>query len=247
MLDALRVLWAALVGLYDEALVLIRGNLLWLVLTIPLYLVTAALLVPLAAMGSGAEQVSAPAWPFLLAALLTIVLPSPGAFGVGALAEVIAQRDSPRFEICSAAARRYWRRGLVLFSLGVVVFALLAVNLLFYASIGPEALRFLAVAWLYGLLFWLALQAYLVPLLLRRPDTGILDLYRRAALLTLGHPLFSGTLALALLLVAGLSIVALPVYFLLAGAFVALARAQAFRRLRVHHGDLPNAGPEGAP
>ncbi len=243
MLDALRVLWAALVGLYDESLVLIRGNLFWLVLSIPLYAVLAAVLLPVAAMESGAPTV----WPFVLAALLVVVLPSPGAIGVGALGDVIARRESPPFDVCSGAIRRWWRRGLGLFAIGAVAFGVLAGNVVFYASVAPGVVRFVAIVWLYGLLFWLAMQLYVVPLLLRLPGASLRDVYWRAAVLTLGHPLFSITLALALLVLAALSLLALPAFVLLAGSFAALAQAQAFRLLRQRHGDLPESEREGTP
>ena len=247
MLDAFRVLWAALVGLYDEALVLIRGNLFWLMLAIPLYVATAALLLPIALMGAGSDSGSALAWPFLLPAPLLVMLPSPGSIGLGALAAVIARHDSPPFEECLASVRRYWRRGLLLFAISAVGLAVLAGNLVFYASVAPGVLRFAAIVWLYALLFWLALQTYLVPLLLRVPGASVLDLYRRASLLTLGHPVLSLVLVVMLLVLAVLSLAALPAFVLVMASYAALAQALAFRMLRVRHQDLRESEQEPAP
>ena len=246
MLDALRVLWAALVGLYDEALVLVRGNLLWFVLSIPLYAVTVALLIPISAVGFGAERAAAPLWPFVVAGLLLVVLPSPGLTGLGAMAEVIVRGDSPPFDVGSSAVRGYWRRGLGLFAVGAIVLVILAGNVVFYASLAPGALRFVSVVWLYALVFWLALQLYLVPLLLQLPSASLRDLYRRAALLTLGHLPFSLALALALLVLAALSLLALPAFVLLIGSYTALTQARAFRLLRIRHGPLAGSGREGS-
>jgi hypothetical protein len=125
---------------------------------------------------------------------------------------------------------------------------LLLGNVAFYAFVvGAEWLRFASILWLYGTLFWLSVHVYLTPLLLHRPAARLGDLYRRAALIALGHPLASLLLVLALLLLGLASALVLPVYLLVAGAYVALVQAHAFRAVRRLHGDVPADEEEAEP
>lgn len=248
MLAALRVLWRALVHLYDESLLLIRGNVVWFVGTIPLYLLVLALswlFVP------PTDPDSPPlVWPLLLAAFAVLILPSPFAIGLYALAAVIVTGDTPDFGVFWAALRRWWRRGLAMFAISALVLVALVYNTWFYMSVTEGWLQAVSVLWLYAILFWTTLQAYLIPLLIvsdepepgaeapggQVPGTGpsvpLRTLYRRAAILTLANPLFSLVLLVGAVSSAVLSALALPIYPLIAMAYVALIGARGLRHLR---------------
>lgn len=234
-----RVLWSALVGLWDETIILIGANLIWTALAIPLYLAMFVALGAFGALAGGAGDAGWLGWAAVVPALLLPQLPSPGSIGLGAMARVAAGGEAPHLSHFRAALRRAWRRGLLLWLIGFVVAALLGWNAAFYASMLTGWPRLATIPWAYALVFWLALQVYLVPLLLHLPEPRLPDLYRRAALLTLAHPFFTGTLVVALVLVAVLGLVVPIAYPLIVGAYAALVHEAALRHLRRVHGDLP--------
>jgi uncharacterized membrane protein YesL len=231
------VLWAATVGLFDETSVLVRGNLAWVALTLPLYLVVLLILLPFAA-GAGDSETNAPGWPFVVSAWLVAIMPTPGGYGLARLARAAAAGDAPRFQELTHDPRSSLTRGTGLFLVSTLGCVLVAANGVFYLSASNEWVKLVAILWLYAGLFWIALQTYLLPLALYVERPRVPDLYRRAAVLTIAHPMFSILIGLMLSALALVSALALPVYLLLTGAFVALARAHAFRLVRRQLGDL---------
>jgi hypothetical protein len=81
-------------------------------------------------------------------------------------------------------------------------------------------------------------HVYLVPLLVHRAEPRLLDVFRRAAFVALGHAGYTLVLLVLLLAVAFAAVVFLPVYVLVAQAFVSLAQAHALREIRRRHGEL---------
>ena len=92
-------------------------------------------------------------------------------------------------------------------------------------------------------MFWLSLHIYLVPLLVHVAEPRVFDLYRRAAFVALGHAGYTFVLLVLLLIVTVAAVSFLPVYVLVALAFVSLAQAHALREIRRRHGDLRRRGP----
>jgi predicted cation transporter len=64
------------------------------------------------------------------------------------------------------------------------------------------------------------------------------DLYRRAAFIALGHPLYMVVLVASLLALGLVTVVLVFPYLLVGLAFVSLAQAHALREIRRRHGDL---------
>jgi uncharacterized membrane protein YesL len=125
------------------------------------------------------------------------------------------------------------------FVLSVAVTGALFGNFWFYwFRIPIDWLRFVAIVWLYGAAFWLMMHVYLMPLLVHISEPRLLDLYRRSALIALGHPLYALLILVFVLPIGMLSIVFLPAYLLVGGAYVAMVQAHAFREIRRRHGDL---------
>lgn len=239
---ALRVLWKACVGFYDETVTFLGGNLAWLALNVPFALALIVLLMFAQAFfvppGADAELV---AQPIVLAAWLLLFLPTPGGAGLAGLAEIAAGLDAPRLRVLFwPTVRRFWRCATLMFFVSLLVIALLGWNVWFYATVVDGWPRVASVLWLYGLIFWLGMQMYLVPLLLHIPEPRLIDLYRRAALITLGHPLYTLLLVVGVVLVGVASILLVPLYALVAGGFVSLVQAHAFRYIRRKHGELPD-------
>jgi hypothetical protein len=223
------VLWRALVSLYDETLTLVMANLLWLVFNVPLYLLLATF--GLAFPEFGALWLVGLAW-------LLLILPTPATIALGALAREAAGPDVPRRGVFWEALRARWRLGLTCAAVSVVITAAIVLNIGFYATRTDGILRLTTILWLYGLWFWLGMHIYLVPLVHHVHQPRVLDLYRRAGLITLGHAVPTLLLTLVVLALGLLSILFLPVYLLVAAAFVSLTQAHALREVRRHHGDL---------
>lgn len=229
-----RALWLALVGLYEETATLVLANLAWVATNVPVFLVLAAIAVPFAGLLSG----SGPEWVLVLIAWLLLFMPNPSSIALAAVASVAAGPDVPKVGLFWSTLRARWRIGLVCFviSLGVAI-ALLA-NVYFYAIFTDGLVRFATILWLYGVLFWFSLHVYLVPLLAHVAEPRILDIYRRAALIALGHPVLTLMLLLELVVIGTLCLVFIPAYALVGPAYLAMVQAHAFREIRRRHGDL---------
>jgi hypothetical protein len=239
--SAFRTLWAALVGLYEETLVLLVGNLAALALNLPIGLLLfvlitlASTVLGLPLVGGGDD--SSPSWLLVVIAWLMTLMPTPGNIALAGLTQVAAGPDAPTFAVFRAALRAHWRLALRCSLVSLVVLMALVGNVVFYASLGGW-LRFASILWLYGTLFWLSLHIYLAPLLVHVSEPRLLNLYRRAAFIALGHPGYSMLLLLIMLAVSFLAVVFLPAYVLIGAAFISLVQAHALREIRRRHGDL---------
>ena len=125
----------------------------------------------------------------------------------------------------------------LLIVVGVIVLLALVGNVIFYANVSGW-LRFASILWLYGTLFWLSLHIYLAPLMVHVAEPRLLDLYRRAAFIALGHAGYSMVLLLLSLVIGLVTVVFLPAYVLVGVAFISLLQAHALREIRRRHGDL---------
>jgi len=110
----------------------------------------------------------------------------------------------------------------------VVTVALFA-NVYFYALFTSGWLRFATILWLYGALFWFSLHIYLVPLLVHVAEPKLFDVYRRAALIALGHPLFTLVVLIEITILGTLCLVFIPAYVLIGPAYLSMIQAHAFR------------------
>lgn len=238
---ALRTLWAALVGLYEETLVLLLGNVSALALNLPIGLLLFAL-ITLASIGLGLPIIAvgddgSSTWLLVTIAWLLTLMPTPGNVALAALTRAAAGPDAPNFSTFRATLRAHWRLALRCTLVSVIVLVALIANIVFYASVGGW-LRFASILWLYGMLFWLSVHMYLAPLLVHVAEPRLFDVYRRAAFVALGHPGYSMLLLLVLLLVSFVAVIFLPAYVLIGAAFVSLVQAHALREIRRRHGDL---------
>jgi uncharacterized membrane protein YesL len=169
---------------------------------------------------------------------MLLYLPTPGNVALGGLAQVAAGPDAPRFAAFRGALRTYWRQALRCTAASVVITLALVWNIWFYFNVGTGWLQLVSILWLYVTLFWISLHIYVVPLLLHIAEPRIFDVYRRAAFVALGHAGYTIVLLIAILVIGALSVVFLPVYVLVAGAYISLIQAHALREIRRRHGDL---------
>ena len=224
---AFRTLWTALVGLYEETLVLLGGNLAAVALNLPI-----GVLLVLLGLGASADT----QWLIAVVGWGLMFVPTPANLALAALAQASASPDVPRFATFTTALRRYWPLAL---RCSVVSLAAL-VSLVWYVVVAVTLSwpPLIAIVWLYATLFWLSLHVYLAPLAVHVAEPRVLDLYRRAALIAMGHPGYTFILLLLLLAVSFACVVFLPVYVLVGLVFVSLVQTHALREIRRRHGDL---------
>jgi hypothetical protein len=230
-MGAFRTVWTALVSLYEETLVLLGGNLSALALNIPIALILFMLIhlfVP-----ADSEFVADLSVP-----ILGWLVPTPGNLALAGLTRVAAGPDLPRLLDFRESLRSRWKLAGRCTCVSLVVLCLLVWNVIFYVSLGSGWPLLVTIFWLYALLFWLSLHLYVIPLSVHVVEPGLVDLYRRAAFIALGHAGYTLVLLVLLLAIATAAVAFLPVYVLVATAFLSLAQAHALREIRRRHGDL---------
>jgi hypothetical protein len=144
-------------------------------------------------------------------AILLAVLIGPAIAAVMHCAVTLAQTEDLRLAEAVTGLRRHWRRGLALGAVLLLVAALGAVVVPFYARVGTWAWP-LAAASVYLLLAFGVFQLALWPLVVYERDRPLRAVAREAALALLRRPVGFAGLALALLLVnvAGVAAAILP-------------------------------------
>jgi len=178
---ALGVTWFALRVVYREMVPLTGVGLMWFVLCVTL--------------PSGAYWLADRLWPGswlrLVAVPLGLVVLPPATAGLYLVAERVAQERS--FE-----HRLFWRgfRDHVAHSYGLVSVIVLSGSVLifdaaFYLQREDSVSLIVGFAGIGFLVFWLAVQLYLFPLLIEEEDKALKGILKNAGLLTLAFPFFS--------------------------------------------------------
>ena len=110
--------------------------------------------------------------------------------------------------------KRWWKQGLVLSAIAMVVLALAVVNALFYLQQASSALRIVSVLWIYLVIFWLGMQFFVYSFFVALVEPRVGHCYKMAALSALANPLYSALLLLLGILLTVVSI-ALPILLIL--------------------------------
>ena len=238
-----KILRWALIGLYDEALLLLRANLVWFLVTALLGL--PVLLALIAAMPPATTEPDAGGFllPTTLAAFLLLLVPNPATLGIHHLAARMHRKEAPPWSEFWNGLRRHLGLGLALYLVGIAGVAILGVNALFYLRFQAGSLQVLSILFVYLLLFWLGLQLYLGPIATLLGERRLPALYRRAAMLVLGQPLQTLALLLVAALLMPLSVIVIPLYPCAAMAFIALAATRALGQLKQKYAPDPDEEP----
>jgi uncharacterized membrane protein YesL len=231
---AFRTLWAALVNLYEETLVLVGANLASVALNLPLAVLLFLIGLPFFSTSEGPGT----QWLVAIIAWLLPFMPTPGNLALAGLTQVAAGPDVPRLALFRDSLRQHWRLALQATILSLIVMAALAWNVTFYVGQTSGWLQFISILWLYAAIFWLSVHIYLAPLAVHVAEPRLFDLYRRAIFIALGHPVYTLLVLLVLLVFAFATVVFVPVYLLVGPVFISLTQAQALREIRRRHGDL---------
>lgn len=149
-------------------------------------------------------------WALLALPVVTIFPATMGAMNV---AHHKAHGRRVEFDHFWQGFRQYFGKAWVLGAINVVVLVMIGFNILFYLN-QPNWLFYLSILWLYLLLLWLGLQMYVFPLAIEQDDKSVKLIYRNAALLAVGRPLFTLVVAVIQVLLLAVSIALSPLLLL---------------------------------
>jgi hypothetical protein len=127
------------------------------------------------------------------------------------------------------ALRTYWRPALGLSAIGMTVLALLLMNTAFYVSRPSGFMQGLTLFWAYLAVFWLGVQFYAYPVLVRMEKPASLGALRTAGLGALANPIFSIILVLIAAVFTLLGVLTIIFFFLVWPALMALLGEHSFR------------------
>lgn len=143
-------------------------------------------------------------------------LPGPALVGMHALARELARNEGVSWALFWQKTRQYWWVSTSMFFLSLLATIVLLTSMRFYLSSDNSILQLIGFAWIYGLVLWLIMQIYLLPLLLEQDETRISlrRVYRNAFVIAAAKPLLSLAMLIVslILLVAGyFTVLGLPV------------------------------------
>lgn len=115
--------------------------------------------------------------------------------------------------------RAYWRQGLALSAIGMVMLALLCLNFLFYFGQQTLLLVSFSALWAYLALLWIGVQLYIYPMLVVLKQPTVLLVLRNAFLMAVANPFYS---TLLVILGAALTVLSVVLVILLPIAWPAL-------------------------
>jgi len=227
MKNALKIYWWAVKNTYEELFTIAGINLTWL------------------GIGFGLPTaVSYLELPWLSIVLLLFLLPPPTA-GVYYYAHEVSRDRSASFSVFWEGTKRYMVKSWLVAWLGVLVAVALAANTWFYGGFEGGWVIWVQAFFLSLLVYWIAMQIYLFPMLLSLKEEKLLLATRNAALLVMTNPLF--TLLLALLLVATVVlsvVVVLPAVFLTTGLIALIANRAVVQLLDSYLEKAKNSSPD---
>jgi uncharacterized membrane protein YesL len=193
-MGAFRVFWQAGRDLFDELFALMLANLLWLLISGPLLGVAVGLFI-------GNNPILA-----AIVALLAVLPMAPANAGLTLIAERVSEGRSFSWRLFFEGFRAPRVFAWQIYGLWMLGLILILVNLGFYGDVASPVGAFLSVLFLYILLLWFALLIYLGPLSVLQTDRRVRTVWRNAAVLTLGRPIFTLLTALLMALLAALSV-----------------------------------------
>lgn len=236
MVKALGAIWRGIVVTYEDLFRLIGLNLIWVIIGSLFYFVLAII----TSLALGYETQLA----LIVSVLLYILLLNPLSTGIYYYANMLAHDERVELSTYWEGVKAYWARGLLLYTVNLILVMLIAFNIVFYLNIPDnDYLRLIALVWMYALLTWLCVQIYLGPLLIEQRNKNILVLYRNAFLLILDNVLFTLTLLLIELVLVFVSVIFLPLGIMIIKSLLANIESQALVTLLEKYADREKKSP----
>ncbi len=158
---------------------------------------------------------------FLVAFLAIAFLAAPMTVAVCSVAQALLNGEEPGMrELWRRFRTHYWPT-VKASSTMLAVLVVLVIDIIFFLSSGRRIVQWIAVPWLYLLLYWLLMTLYVAPLIARE-HVSLLSLLKRTALLVLDNLVVTIALLLEVLLIIFLCwLLQFPV-FILQGGLLAL-------------------------
>jgi uncharacterized membrane protein YesL len=174
-----KVFWTAAKDLFDEMLLLMLANLIWIAINLPLLGLALFFWVGQAYLLAG------------VAALLGLIPFAPATAALCVVAQRIAEGRVANIGLYFEGLREYWRPALAVFLPWGLILGVILVNLVFYAQLGNIVGLALLCIFLYLLFVWFSLLIYAGPLLVLQTDKRVRVVARNAFVMALGRPLFT--------------------------------------------------------
>ncbi|MBC8075083.1 MAG: hypothetical protein H7Y32_03325 [Chloroflexales bacterium] len=174
-----RALWSAFRDVYDELMVLIICNLLWVLIAGPLLFLTVAIL------GAGF---------WFSAAILAMVASVPlglASVGLASVCYRITEGLASSWRDFFAGLRRHARMGMAVAAIWMAALIVIVVDIYFYSQMSNTIGAVMTIFWIYLLVIWFAVLIYLFPLLILQDRPRLRTLGRNVLVLTLGRPIFT--------------------------------------------------------
>ena len=154
-------------------------------------------------------------WP--LAILASVATTGAGTPGAIALTYRLIKREQVELGDYLEETRTYWKRGVALAVIDVLITVVLVVDLWVVWHAANPTIRFFAWVWIYLGIFWLMILPLHFPLLVRQTGGGVVTIFRNSVLITLGNP------ALSFLMLIWAGVIVLANTVLAAGLLLLLA------------------------
>lgn len=136
--------------------------------------------------------------------------------------------------------RRYGWLATRLIVADVALLLLLVIAFRFYNNHPVDVIRWISGPVLLVSLTWLGAQLYLVPLMVVRPELGVLGVAKHALLTTISAPLDSALLVVWLLTLSVVCVLLAGPVLLLLFSMLAVTQTMALRILRIQRGEIPS-------
>lgn len=146
---------------------------------------------------------------------VTVVLGPPALAALHAMSNKVANGFAIKSEQYFGMLRAYFVKSWLFALPGLIVNGLILWNVSFYGGFDAEWAVWVQGAWLAGLLFWNAIQFYMFPFMIAQEDKRWRIALRNSALVAGANPLYTFVLLLTGVLLTGLSLFLLPLFFFL--------------------------------
>ncbi len=180
----------ALVMHYYEFFTIIRGNILWSLLCLP-FVFSIMVYLPSLLPGNGEETQDTP--PILIGitvvavSLVCLALAGPATAAIYDYAARSLEGEAVDMKSYVRSLRAHFIKGYLIGAVNFLLLAALALNTWFYltSEIHPF-LPLLSILFLWGIVFWVAIQPYVFSVMIRL-DTSVPQTFRNAVLLALDN------------------------------------------------------------
>lgn len=205
-----RTFWQACRDLFDELFGMIAANILWVLISMPLLSVAFALFISDNPIIAG------------IVALLGVLTLAPASTGLTLIAQRVTEGRTFSWRMFFDGFRELRVISWQVYGLWMLGLILILVNFGFYGQIDSAIGAFLTVLFLYILLIWFSLLIYLGPLTVLQEDRRVRTVWRNAAILALGRPIYTLLTTLLMAIIGGLSTLIPLLLLLLTPAFFAV-------------------------